>query len=179
MLVLVLPPAAWVVVPAVRVLAPRWVGMTCVSDTLCVDDPALAGTAAALAAEADEFVSRHVDQIGRPPRIVFCSTQECARTFGLGRRASLTLGTFGIVIGPRAWQPYLVRHEMIHYLQGRRLNVFLLLFKPEWFVEGMAYALSEDPRHPLPEPFESWRAQFLAWYAQVGPERLWQEARRL
>jgi hypothetical protein len=177
--VFVLPPAAWFVVPAVRVLAPTWVGVTCVSDRLCVDDPALAGPAAALAAEAEDFVSRNIDQVGRPPRIVFCSTDACARKFGLGLRASLTLGTFGIVIGPRAWQPYLVRHEMIHYLQGRRLNVYALLFKPKWFVEGMAYALSEDPRHPLNEPFESWRAQFLAWYAQVGRERLWREARKL
>lgn len=176
---LVLPPAAWFVVPPVRVLAPTWVGVSCVSATLCVDDPTLAREAEQLYAEAEEFVSRNVAQIGRSPRVVFCSTDRCARDFGLGLRASLALGTFGIIIGPRAWQPHLVRHEMIHYVQARRLNVFLLLFKPKWFVEGMAYALSGDPRAPLPEPLEGWRREFLAWYANVGPERLWVEARKL
>jgi hypothetical protein len=54
-----------------------------------------------------------------------------------------------------------------------------MLFLPRWLVEGMAYALSEDPRLPLPEPQESERRQFMAWYAQVGRDRLWAEARKL
>ncbi len=40
----------------------------------------------------------------------------------------------------------------------------------------MAYALSEDPRPTLAEPWQAHRAQFLAWYREVGPERLWAAA---
>jgi hypothetical protein len=179
MLVVVLPPAAWFLVKPVRVLAPTWVGVQCVSATVCVDDPDRAGEARDLHAEAEAFVSANVEQIGRPPRLVFCSTEACAQSFGLGPRAAVTTGTLGTVIGPRAWVPYLVQHEMIHYVQGRRINVLRLLFKPRWFVEGMAYALSEDPRVPLPEPFEADRRAFSDWYAKVGRERLWEEARKL
>jgi hypothetical protein len=72
-----------------------------------------------------------------------------------------------------------VRHELIHYAQAERLGTLRLLFKPQWFVEGMAYALSQDPREPLTEPFESQRKRFRAWYAGVGKQGLWQAARDL
>jgi hypothetical protein len=179
MLVVVLPPAAWILVKPVRVLAPTLVDVRCLSATLCIDDPVRADEAQALYAEAEAYVSANVEQIGRPPKLVFCATEACAQSFGLGARAAVTVGTLGTVIGPRAWVPYLVRHEMIHYVQGRRINVLRLLFKPRWFVEGMAYAMSGDPRVPLPEPFEAYRRAFVEWYANVGRERLWEEARRL
>lgn len=174
-----LPPAAWFIVKPVRVIAPGLVGVHCVSATICTDDPAHLGDARALYEEAQAFVSRQVAPIGEPPKVIFCWTQQCADAFGLGARAAVTVGTLGTVIGPRAWRYWLVRHEMIHYVQGRRLNVLALLLKPQWFVEGMAYALSEDPRRPLGEPWETDRRLFLDWYAKVGRERLWSEAQRL
>jgi hypothetical protein len=179
LLVVVLPPVAWFLVKPVRVIAPTFAGVTCPKPTLCVDDPAKLDEAGKLYTEAEAFVSANVEQIGRAPKLVFCSTERCAQDFGLGRRAAVSLGTLGIVIGPRAWQDYLVRHEMIHYVQGRRLNVLRLLFMPKWFVEGMAYAMSEDPRAPLAEPFEGWRSEFRAWHARVAPDALWAEARKL
>jgi len=91
----------------------------------------------------------------------------------------VTVGTIGSVIGPRAWKPYYVRHELIHYLQGQQLGVPQLLLKPSWYLEGMAYGLSEDPRAPLAQPFEAYRSEFFAWYRSVGRERLWVEGRRL
>jgi hypothetical protein len=175
----VLPPAAWFIVKPVRVLAPALVNVPCQTATLCVDDPARFAEAEALYTEAEAFVSANVEQIGISPKLVFCSSEQCAESFGLGARAAVTQGTFGTVIGPRAWEPHLVRHEMIHYVQARRLNVYRLIFLPRWFVEGMAYAMSDDPRVPLAEPWESDRLQFLAWYEKVGRERLWQEARKL
>lgn len=41
----------------------------------------------------------------------------------------------------------------------------------------MAYSLSGDPRHPLTEPFESWRTRFDAWHATLGAGNLWDAAR--
>lgn len=58
-------------------------------------------------------------------------------------------------------------------------SVHALLFTPEWFIEGMAYALSEDPRRLLPEPMEGWCSKFEAWYSAVKNEALWDAARRL
>ena len=38
-------------------------------------------------------------------------------------------------------------------------------------------SLSDDPRHPLTEPFESWRTRFAAWHAALGREPLWEAAK--
>lgn len=175
----IVPALAWAIVKPVRVVAPEWVGITCTSQSICVDDPSKASEAQALYAEAIAFVGTNVSAVPGQPRITFCSSQACAENFGLGVRSAVTLGTFGTVIGPRAWEPYYVRHELIHYLQGRQLGVLQLLVKPSWFVEGMAYGLSEDPRAPLAQPFEGYRSAFLSWYKSVGREKLWIEGGRL
>lgn len=51
--------------------------------------------------------------------------------------------------------------------------------EPNWFMEGMAYSLSEDPGQKLSEPFEQYRSQFEDWYRLAGKERLWTEGRNL
>jgi hypothetical protein len=179
LLLTVVPALAWAVVKPVRVLLPEWNGVTCVTSTICVDDASKTAEARALYNEAAGFVSATVASVSDEPRFVFCSSQACAERFGLGARSAVTLGTAGTVIGPRAWKPYYVRHELIHYVQAKQLGVLPLLAKPSWFVEGMAYGLSEDPRAPLAEPFEGYRRAFFQWYKSVGKERLWVEGGRL
>jgi len=69
---------------------------------------------------------------------------------------------------------------MIHHLQKERLrNIKAWLITPEWFMEGMAYSLSDDPRPTLAPSWQQYRSEFEAWYRQVGKERLWTEASRL
>lgn len=173
------PLVAWALVKPVRVVAPSLAGVTCMSPSLCLDDETRHGEATDLYAEALRFVASQVGDIHHPPRFVFCSTPACAKSFGLGERAAVTVGTFGTVISPRGWHPHFVRHELIHHLQAERLGTLTLLRKPTWFVEGMAYALSDDPRQPLAEPFETHRHEFMAWWSRVGAQRVWHEARRL
>ena len=173
------PLAAWFLVKPVRVVAPQLFGLACPSEVLCVDDPSQAEVAMGLYAEAMRFVADTVTPIAGHPRLIFCSTASCAEAFGLGARSAVTVANAGTVIGPRAWKPYYVRHELIHYLQCERLGAVPLLFKPAWFVEGMAYGLSEDPRAPLAEPFEAYRRQFLGWYSSISPANLWAAGRKL
>ncbi len=176
---LCIPVAAWAFVKPVRVVAPELAGLSCVNDTLCTDEVSRFGEAAALYDEALHIVNSSVDSIEHKPRVVFCGSDACFQSFGLGKRSGATIGTYGIVISPRAWKPYYVRHEMIHHLQNEKLGVITAWRKPQWFVEGMAYFLSEDPRQKLSEPFEQYRAQFEGWYRAVGKERLWAEAGNL
>ena len=90
------------------------------------------------------------------------------------------VGTFAVVISHRGWRPHLIRHELIHHLQNERLGwLRARLFKPEWWREGMAYSLSRDPRKSLPEPLQTYRSQFEAWFSQVGAAKLWAEAEQL
>jgi hypothetical protein len=178
-MLVVVPLVTWFAVKPVRVIEPRLAGVSCVSATVCIDDLTRLEEAAGLYAEAVAFVPDLLGSFKGKPRVIFCATQACADAFGLGARAAVTVGTMGTVIGPRAWESFFVRHELIHYAQAERLGTLRLLFKPQWFVEGMAYALSQDPREPLTEPFESQRRRFRAWYAAVGKQGLWQAARDL
>ena len=170
---------AWAIVRPVRVVAPEFAGAVCISHSICLDDRTQTERAKLLYSEASDFVNRNVASVEGQPRLIFCSTQSCADSFGLGARSAVTLGTLGTVIGPRAWQPHYVRHELIHYVQGKRFGVIGLLLKPTWFVEGMAYGLSQDPRTPLAEPFESYRSKFLAWYGLVDKSQMWREGGKL
>ena len=136
------PLAAWAFYEPVRVLAPELAGVSCVSESICVDDPDRYAEAAMPYDEAYAFVHSSVGHIERMPRVIFCSSQVCFRSFGFDRAAAHTVGTSSIVPGPRAWEDHLLRHEMIHHLQAERLGVIRQWLMPDWFTEGMAYAFS-------------------------------------
>ncbi|MDX8399780.1 MAG: hypothetical protein R8K20_05980 [Gallionellaceae bacterium] len=176
---LCIPVAAWAFFKPVRVVAPELAGLSCIRDIICTDDVSRYQEAAALYDDALHFVDSSVGSIEKKPRVIFCSYQACFQSFGLGKRSAATIGTFGIVISPRAWKSYYVRHEMIHHLQNEKLGMIKAWREPKWFTEGMAYSLSEDLRPKLSEPFEQYRTQFKDWYKLVGKERLWTEARNL
>ncbi len=174
--VLLIPIATYAFIKPVRVVVPEIVGLSCNKAQICIDDESRYQEATALYDEALSFVDSTVGLIENRPKVVFCSTDACFQSFGLGKRAAATIGTFGIVVSPRAWKSFYVRHEMIHHLQYEQLGIVRMLGEPQWFVEGMGYALSEDPRTPLSEPFESYRTQFKEWYQQVGKTQLWEKA---
>lgn len=176
---LFIPVAAWAFAKPIRVAAPGLAEVSCISDTLCTDDVSRLREIVGLYDEALRFVDASVGVIQNKPRVIFCGADACAQFFGMGQRAGVTVGTFGIAISPRAWKPHYVRHEIIHHLQNEKLGIVRAWFKPTWFMEGMAYSLSEDPRPKLSEPFEEYRARFESWYAGVGKTRLWESARSL
>lgn len=174
------PFAAWAFLKPVRVLAPELNGVSCLSDTICIDDASRYDVASNLYESARQFVENAVGPMEHKPRVIFCSTDGCFQAFGLGRRSAAAIGTVAIVVSPRAWQPHYVRHEMLHHVQKERLgSLKVWLFSPEWFVEGMAYSLSEDPRPVLSEPWQQDRIKFEAWFREVGKDRLWEEAANL
>ena len=179
-LILVAPFAAWAKYKPVRVLAPEWVGdVSCVTSEVCLDDESKYPEALRIYESALHFVGQAVGPFQKHPRIVFCSTETCFRSFGFTKSSASTVGRFGMVISPRGWADYYVRHEMIHYRQAEELGSLARLTNPEWLIEGMAYSLSDDPREPLSEPWQSHRAMFEAWFRKVGKRRLWNEAERL
>jgi hypothetical protein len=176
---LAVPFAAWALIKPIRVLAPELAGVTCV-ERVCVDDISRLPEAQALAKEAIEFVQLNVGQLQRPPRMIFCSGKACSNSFGFTSNGAYNVATVGLVVSHRGWYPYYVRHELIHHLQNEHLgSLRAWLLKPDWFREGMAYSLSQDPRHPLPEPLEGYRSQYEAWVKQVGTQQIWKEAEHI
>jgi len=172
-----LPFAAWAFIKPVRVLAPELAGVQC-RGNVCVDQPARLDEATRLFADAVAQTEREFGTMQTVPRAIFCSTPACSHAFGLDSAAAYNFGTSAEVIGHKAWQPHFVRHELVHHVQSERLgSLNNWLLKPKWFREGMAYSLSGDPRRPLPQPLEGYRAQFESWYP--GKARVWAEAERL
>ena len=176
---LLIPGASWASYKPVRVLVPELNGVTCVSNIICMEDVSRHEEASNLYEEAFAFVNTAVDSVEDKPLVIFCSSQDCFESFGFNRAGAHTVGVSGIVVGPRGWKDYYMRHEMIHHLQAERLGVLEQWRSPEWFSEGMAYALSRDPRPVLSEPWQGYRRQFEAWFQSVGKKGLWKEAAKL
>lgn len=106
----------------------------------------------------DEFKLKNFE-----PKVIFCSQIENFNKFGLHKEAAHAFWPFAIVISPRGWQKHYLKHEFIHFIQVKKLGIIKFLSMPDWFIEGMAYALSDDPRGTLSEPFESYRLEFKNW----------------
>ena len=175
-----LPLVTWAAFKPIRVLAPQLAGVQCTEANICIDDLTKLKQALVLRDDSVSFVESRIGKLSRVPRFIFCSSAECAKSFGFTSNAAYHVGTVGIVIGPRGWHSHFARHELIHHLQMENIgNMHALLFTPTWFIEGMAYSLSEDPRRPLPQPLEGWRIQFEHWYPSVPIQDLWVTARAL
>ena len=51
----------------------------------------------------------------KSPKMIFCSKQDNYENLGFKKSAARTIGPLGIVIGPRAWKDYFIKHELIHF----------------------------------------------------------------
>ncbi|MEM6521458.1 MAG: hypothetical protein AAF722_19255 [Cyanobacteria bacterium P01_C01_bin.70] len=162
-----------------KVFFPSLVGFSPVSENVYIDDITRAEKAKRLYSDAYEFTSKNIWHFERSPKVIFCTTQESLAKFGLSTQAAITFGTFGIVISPRGWKAYYVRHEMIHHVQIEQMGFVKYWQLPQWFIEGMAYSMSEDPRPQLSEPWETYRSDFENWYRPEAHDRLWEFAGKL
>lgn len=174
LILLSMPALALAIYKPSRALTPETFGLQCAYN-LCLDDPAQRQPTARLVAEAKQQLRiGHGLTVGNP-KIIVCYDETCRNTFGLGRRAGMTVGTFAIVIAPRGIARHYVAHELIHYWQGETFGNLVRWRGKPWVIEGMAYALSDDPRAELAPPFEGYRQRFLRWrraHAELPMERL-------
>lgn len=173
-----LPIATMAFVKPLRVAVPTLMpGITCTSSAICIDDVSRLATAEQLYLDGSTVASKAVGQFRQAPRMIFCSTSRCANMFGMGTRAAEAVGDIGLVVAPRGWTTFYVAHELIHHRQAEELGNLALFMKPKWMIEGMAYSLSKDPRHPLGGALEQWRSQFEAWRADRDTGDFWEMVR--
>lgn len=102
------------------------------------------------------------------PRLLFCATKRCSKKFGNPQiGAQYFWGTNQIVVSDVGWVKYMVRHEMIHHWQAEQFGAAESAKNlPQWYVEGMAYEFSNDPRGTISSPVaQKHRARFRAWIA--------------
>ena len=174
------PVATWALYKPMRVLVPQLVSaISCVSSTICLEDTARYEEAKHLYGNALEFVGIAVAPVENPPRVIFCSTENCFQAFGFNKSTARTVGVSGIVISPRGWNKYYLRHELIHHLQAERMGLYRQWRSPDWFKEGMAYSLSQDPRTDLGDPLQLYRSRFEEWYQSTDKKWIWETAKNL
>jgi len=159
-----IPVSAFAFFRPMRVIAPEIFGIHCQSENLCVEDPGRYDQARSLVIHAKEFLAKKWGLRIGTPKVIFCSTEKCAITFGMGKKGGYTFGRYGIVISPRAWRQYYVAHEMLHVWQSENFGSLILVRGKPWVIAGMAYALSFDPRPNLSEPYQTYRSKFRQWY---------------
>lgn len=148
-----------------RVLTPETFGFTCTSDNICVEDAATIADATSLRNNALGFVQENVGPLRQPPRILFCSSEDCFAQFGNPAVAAFYfMGLDTLLINGKGWHDYILRHELIHHWQVEQFGPVRSSRLPRWYFESMAYSLSQDPRDPLPRTdIEEWHTQFDAW----------------
>ena len=157
----------------IRILAPQMFGLTCVSEILCLDDVSRQEEAMELMADATSFVSGELSPLETELTVLFCSTRDClARFTNATVAAQYFWGARTLLIGDR-WAPYIIRHELIHHWQNENYGGPRdALRLPMWFLEGMAYSLSEDPRDVIPNvEANEQRARFMEWLSTGGDWR--------
>ena len=80
---ILLPVATWAFAKPVRMIAPGVHGLAC-QGAVCVERAERMVDAVALYDDAYKFVESRLSQFDSRPRMIFCSTAECYRTFGGG-----------------------------------------------------------------------------------------------
>ncbi len=173
----VAPLVSWFIVKPIRIFVPEAFGLTCFEDNICVDEVSRHEEAALLVSDSQRKLADALGSFENPPKMIFCASTECAEAFGLRKRSAVTLGGFGSAFSDRAWLPHYVNHELIHQLQAHELGLVKCLLLPKWLIEGMAYALSDDPRFELEEPWQTHRRRFTEWHSGVSGPEVWEAVR--
>ena len=153
-----------------RVLIPEINDVVCATGSICMDDLSRLREAETLLADAVLDVERKLGKLENFPKAVFCSTQACYEKFGFRHSSASAVGKTAIVVGPGGWESHIIKHELIHYWQAETIGVIRMLFVDEWFKEGMAYFLSDDPRADLQEPWQTYRQRFNDWINTSAPQ---------
>ena len=105
------------------------------------------------------------------PRILVCTTDECYRRIGGGGEAGAAVLNEALMLAPRGVTEVIASHELSHVELRHRLRGGTV---PQWFNEGLAVVVSDDPRYlgpasaadrclvepggPLPETLADWLA---------------------
>jgi len=166
LITLIFPVVVFAFVKPAKIVFPQLAGVECVKEWICVDDISRFKEAKSLYEASLSEIEGKLTKFENMPKVVFCSSQECFSAFGFNKAAGMSLGGFGVVISPRGWTPYYVKHELIHQWQSENYGSLVVWRAPRWVIEGMAYFLSDDPRGKLSDPFQSYREKYGQVYGQ-------------
>jgi hypothetical protein len=139
---------------AAAVVCPNCYGFARVAPHLFVErdaDPRQRAAAADIVSQGRARVAAFYGGLSGSPRVLICFSEDCYRRFGGGSRG-MALLTFGLFLAPRGATPVIAAHELSHIELHRRLGLlrFMRHAVPQWFDEGVAVVVSDDPRYLAP-----------------------------
>jgi hypothetical protein len=81
------------------------------------------------------------------PDLLVCLSDDCYRRIGGGRERGIAVLNRAVMLSPRGVDPVIASHELTHVELHARLNGAEV---PQWFDEGLAVLVSDDPRYLAP-----------------------------
>ncbi|MET8862821.1 hypothetical protein ABZW11_07670 [Nonomuraea sp. NPDC004580] len=81
------------------------------------------------------------------PDILVCLSDDCYRRIGGGRERGIAVLNRSVMLSPRGVDPVIASHELTHVELHARLDGAEV---PQWFDEGLAVLVSDDPRYLAP-----------------------------
>jgi hypothetical protein len=78
------------------------------------------------------------------PDILVCLSDDCYRRVGGGRERGIAVLNRSVMLSPRGVDPVIASHELTHVELHARVEGAEV---PQWFDEGLAVLVSDDPRY--------------------------------
>jgi hypothetical protein len=98
--------------------------------------------------EGTRRVAAYFGDLRSDPDVLACLTEECYQRIGGGRERGIAVLYRAVMLSPRGIDPVIVAHELTHVELHARLGQRSV---PQWFDEGLAVLVSDDPRYLLPK----------------------------
>lgn len=136
-------------IKAAKLLTPTWFGMEKIDARVFVNkDMSLADRVRILSliAESEKQIIKYYGKAISRPEYFFCATEECYQSFGYTSNRAISFGNYGSLFSPRGTTVPIISHEWSHTELYTRINsAWTMWHIPQWFNEGLAVTVSEEP----------------------------------
>jgi hypothetical protein len=138
-------------VRSAKLFVPSWFGFSEISEGVHVDDQMPLSQQQEFLKTlglAKSRVSAFFGDIEGSPKVFACSTEECFVSHGGITAKGKAYGDSMLLLSPRGLDVVIAAHELTHIELHHRVGVFRSWREiPNWFDEGLAVLVSEDPRY--------------------------------
>ena len=129
-----------------RAISPSSFGLTEIAPNIWTDAPERSEQLRRMVGQARTTVANFFGDTPPEPKVILCTTQACARDFGV-RGNGLSVARFAVVVSPGGLTRGTLTHEFTHARLHRRLGPRNLVRQPfpTWFDEGLATHVAQHP----------------------------------
>jgi hypothetical protein len=103
-----------------------------------------------LVAQARRLITGFYGTQTSSPTLLICLTEACYQRIGGKKERGIAVLNRAVMLSPRGLNAVIASHEMSHIELHARLASSAAV--PQWFDEGLAVVVSDDPRYLAPAP---------------------------